>query len=243
MEEPSSFEPAPAREDPMGLLWRNPGSAQKVAHSLLNGKHIDPYLAEEFRFIENHPAAWEEFFQWMGYRLKRSELGGSPFYYLEPRTELVSETRLSRGATFLGLYMAWHFFMQGPGEPERIDAEEIFRRLVTSYPFHFLRAVFVRRTATAPSPLELSEDQAEKLRGYMRKELAELARYRFIDVRPNARAAWPDLVVHRLPALYRFWELALHVRASVGNGREADIDQVVAQVWGSMEPELEDEEQ
>ena len=243
MEETGSFEPAPAHEDTLQILWRSPGSAQKVAHSLLNGKHIDPYLAEEFRFLENHPAAWEEFFQWMGYRLKRSELGGSPFYFLEPRTELVSETRLSRGATFLGLYMAWHFFMQGPGEPERIDAEEIFRRLVTSYPFHFLRAIFVRKAGVNPSPMELSEDQAERLRANMRRELAELARYRFIDVRPNVRAAWPDLVVHRLPALYRFWELALHVRASGGNGQEADIHQVVARVWGSVEPEPEPDEE
>ena len=229
-------------EGPWQVLLDNPDSARTVVHSLLNGKHIDPYLAEEFRFIENHPAAWEEFFQWMGYRLRRSELGGSPFYYLEARREVVNETRLSRGATFLGLYMAWHFFMQGPGEPEYIDAEEIFRRLVSSYPFHFLRAVFIRKSAAPSIHLELSEDQAEKLRGYLRRDFAELAKYRFVDVRPNARAAWPDLVVHRLPALYRFWELALHVRTGAVNGREPDIDEVVALVWGSMESEPEEEE-
>jgi chromosome partition protein MukE len=230
------------REDPFRPLRKNPGSAQKVIHALINGKHIDPYLAEEFRFLENYPAAWEDFFEWMGYRLKKSELGGSPFFFLEPANDQPGQSRLSRGATFLGLYLAWYFFMLGPGEPDRVKSEDIFQRLVSSYPFHLLRTVFVRRTGSL-SPLELSEDQAEKLRGYIRKELGELARYRFIDLRPNARAAWEDLTVHRLPALYRFWELALHVRGNNGNGQDMDIDRVVAQIWGSVEPETEEDEQ
>ncbi len=259
-----------ANDDPFLPLRRNPVAFQKVIHSLMNGKHIDPYLPEEFRFLENYPAAWEDFFQWLGYRLRRSELGGNPFFYLDAAADPISRGRLSRGATFLGLYLSWYFFMLGPGEADRITTEEIFQRLVSSYPFHFLRAVFVRRMS-GPSPLELSEDQAEKLRGYIRRELAELAKYRFVDIRPHPRANWQDLTVHRLPALYRFWELALHVRARSGggsgaargggdggdgsdaadagrnggggNGIESDIDDVVAEVWGSVEPEAEEDDQ
>lgn len=229
-------------EDSYEVLRKNPGSSQKVIHSLLHGKHIDSYMAEEFRFLENYPTAWEEFFQWMGYRLKKSELGGSPFFFLEPVSEAASQLRLSRGATFLGLYTAWHFFMKGPGELGSITPEEIFKQIVSSYPFHLLRAIFVRRSGNLQQ-VELSEDQAEKLRGYIKRDLAELAKYRFIDVKPNSRAGWEDLVVHRLPALHRFWELALHVHAGSGNGHDPDIDQVVTQVWGNVEPEPEPEEE
>jgi chromosome partition protein MukE len=276
--ESNGFDRAPDDGDAFRTLRDNPGPARKVIHSLLNGKHIDAYLAEEFRFLESYPMAWEEFFEWLGYRLKRSELGGSPFYFLAPATELAHQLRLSRGATFLGLYMAWHFFMRGPGEPDRIAPEEIFDRLVNSYPFHLLRSIFVRRTGVgAPAAAELSGDQAEKLRTYMRKELGELARYRFIDLRPNARAPWADLVVYRLPALYRFWELALRVRAGAGNGNghasgnggqnacepglgngegngngngsgwgdngDDELDALIAEVWGEVDPDPDEEDQ
>jgi chromosome partition protein MukE len=236
--------PGLTSEDSFQVLRTNSASAQKVIHCLLHGKHIDPYLAEEFRFIESYPAAWEEFFSWLGYKLIKSELGGSSFYYLHPATEHASEQRLSRGATFLGLYLAWRFFMQGPGEPDRIAPEEIFQRLVSSYPFHYLRTIFVRKMGNL-CQMELSEDQAEKLRGYIRRELGELARYRFIDLRPNSRANWEDLIAHRLPALYRFWELALHVRArggGNGNGGHATIEEVVAEVWGNVESEPDEDE-
>jgi hypothetical protein len=223
------------------ILWKNQVLAQKIVHSLLGGRHIDLFVSDEFRFLEDHSTAWEEFFKWLGYCLKRSELGGSPFFYLEPKTDLASQTRLSRGATFLGLYLAWHFFMQGPGEPDHIPATELFRKLTSSYEFSFLRTLFIRRT-TNPVQMELSEDQAEKLRGYVRKELAELARYRFIDLKPNSRASWEDLLIHRLPALYRFWELAIHVRGSMGADQDIDIGTVVEQVWGSVDSEAEDVE-
>lgn len=236
-------ETAALPEDAMQILWHNPEAAQRVIHALLKGKHIDLYLTEEFHFLENHATLWERFFHWLGYQIKRSELGGSPFFYLQPATDLASQARLSRGATFLGLYLAWHFFMQGPGEAEKISSEEVFGRLVSSYPFHSLRSIFLRKSANA-APLELSEDQAEKLRGYIKRELGELARYRFIDLKPNPRAAWQDLVIYRLPALYRFWELALHVRTVADHDpeAEADIDQVIKQVWGSMEIEAEEDE-
>lgn len=238
LDDASSFQ---EEDDAFDVLRRNPTSAQKVIHALIHGRHIDPYLAEEFRFLESYPAAWEDFFQWLGYRLRRSELGGSPFFFLEAATELAGQSRLSRGATFLGLYLAWHFFMQGPGEPDRIGADEVFHRLVNSYPFHLLRTVFVRKTGGL-SQMELSGDQAEKLRTYIRRELGELSRLRFIDLRPNSRALWEDLVVHRLPALYRFWELALHVHARNGSGNEADIDRVINEIWGLLEPEAEEDE-
>lgn len=234
-------EPASTQEDSFHILWKNPNTVQKVVHSLMGGKHIDPYLAEEFRFLESHPTAWEDFFSWLGYRLKRSELGGSPFFYLIPRTETIIQSRLSRGATFLGLYLAWYFFMQGPGESDRIDSEEIFRRLVNSYSFNQLRFVFIRNAGNL-NPMELSEDQAEKMRGYIRRELQELAKYRFIDLKPSIRSNWENLTVHRLPALYRFWELALHVHGNNGSAKEADIDQVVAQVWGRVDLEPEDDD-
>lgn len=229
------------QDEDFPVLWKSPDAARKVIHALLGGRHIDPYLAEEFRFLENHPQAWEQFFQWMGYRLKRSELGGSPFFYLDPVTELAAQSRLSRGATFLGLYLAWHFFMQGPGESDGVSATDIFRKLVSSYKFHFLRAVFVRKTGHL-SQMELSEDQAEKLRGYMRRELQELARYRFLDLRPSPRADWEDLTLHRLPALYRFWEVALHARGGRGADQDLDIDEVVAQVWGNVDADAEEDE-
>ena len=231
----------PQEEDAFLVLWKRPDSAQKVVHSLLGGRHIDPYLAEEFQFLENHPSAWEKFFQWMGYRLRRSELGGNPFFYLDPATDLAGRSRLSRGATFLGLYLAWHFFMEGPGESGWISANDIFQRLISSYKFHFLRSIFIRKPGNL-SPLELSEDQAEKLWGYIRKELQELAKYRFVDLRPGSRSDWEDLVVQRLPALYRFWELALHVRGNGGSDRDIDIDSVVAQVWGNVDSETEEED-
>jgi chromosome partition protein MukE len=229
------------QDEDFPVLWKRPDAARKVIHALLGGRHIDPYLAEEFRFLENHPQAWEQFFQWMGYRLKRSELGGSPFFYLDPVTELAAQSRLSRGATFLGLYLAWHFFMQGPGESDGVSATDIFRKLVSSYKFHFLRSVFVRKTGHL-SQMELSEDQAEKLRGYMRRELQELARYRFLDLRPSPRADWEDLTLHRLPALYRFWEVALHARGGGGADQDLDIDEVVAQVWGNVDADAEEDE-
>ncbi len=230
-------------DDSHEVICRNPDLMQRIVHALINGKHIDHFMFEEFGFLEKHPRAWEEFFFRIGYRLKRNELGGNLFFFLEARSDLVSQTRLSRGATFLGLYLAWHFFMQGPGEPDSIAPEEVFRRLVSSYPFPFLRSVLARRGGSS-TQLEPSEDQAEKLRGNLRRELAELSKYRFIDVRPNARAPWDDLVIHRLPALYRFWELALHVRVNCGGGshQEADIGQVIEQVWGSMELDSDEDE-
>lgn len=230
------------QDEDFPVLWKSPDAARKVIHALLGGRHIDPYLAEEFRFLENYPQAWEQFFQWMGYRLKRSELGGSPFFYLDPVTELAAQSRLSRGATFLGLYLAWHFFMQGPGESDGVSATDIFRKLVSSYKFHFLRSVFVRKTGHL-SQMELSEDQAEKLRGYMRRELQELARYRFLDLKPSPRADWEDLTLHRLPGLYRFWEVALHARGGTGGAdQDVDIDEVVAQVWGNVDADAEEDE-
>jgi len=223
-----------AQEDSFQVLWKNANSAQKVVHALLSGKHIDPLMSEEFRFLENHPVAWEGFFEWLGYKLKKSELGGSPFFYLDPRTEMASLSRLSRGATFLGLFLAWHFFLQGPGDTDHVASEEIFRRLVNSYPFGLLRPLFAR-TAGGINQVELSEDQAEKLRGHIRRELADLARYRFIDLKPNHRASWEDLVVYKLPALYRFWELALSVSGNSGSGSDLDLEQLVSQVWGKLE--------
>lgn len=237
-----SREPEEYGDGDFHVLWRNPSSARRVVHPLINGKHIDHHMAEEFRFLESHPTVWEVFFGWLGYKLRRSELGGSPFYYLEGRTELMHETRLSRGATFLGLYLAWHFFIQGPGEPDRISPEEIFRRLLNSYPFPLLRSIFTRRTTAGAGTMELTQDQAEKLQSFLRRDISELARYRFIDVKPNIRAAWEDLVILRLPALYRFWELALHVRTSRAHPNESTIEDVVAEVWGSVEADPDEDE-
>lgn len=238
----SNFDLPNEAADSFELLRQNEPAAQKVIHMLVGGKHIDPYAGEEYRFLEDYHQSWECFFQFLGYTLKRSELGGEPFFYLEPRSDLVPRFRLSRGATFLGLYLAWHFFMQGPGEPDRIGCEDVFGRLVASYPHHLLRSVFIRKP-TGQGSLEFSEDQAQKLRGAIRKEAAELCRYRFIDVKPNARAAWEDLTIYRLPALYRFWELALHVQDRNGNGRNLSINGVIEEVWGSLEADPDEEAQ
>lgn len=228
-------------DDPFEPLRLQPERAQRVVQALIAGKHIDLYLVEEFRFLEDHPAAWEAFFTWMGYRLVRSELGGSPFYFLQPVSEGIPQSRLSRGATFLGLYLAWHFFSIGPGEADWIAAPDLFQRLLSSYDFNLLRTVFIRRMGPL-SAMELSEDQVEKLRGYVRRELVELARYRSIELRPSVRASWEELLVYRLPALHRFWELALHMRARGGDESEASLDGVIQEIWGSIESDADEEE-
>jgi len=217
------------RDDQLDVLWSDAAKTRDIVQAMLSGKHIDPYLTEIFHFIESYQEAWERFFNHLGYRLNRQEFGATPFYYLSPGSDDVRLERLSQGSTFLGLFLARHFFMQGPGGGNRVAAEEIFRLLVATYAYARLRSVFFR-SAGPTSSMELSEDQAEKFKAQLKSELGRLARYRFVDLTPGPRAPFTELVVHRLPALHRFWELAL--RLSEARDGQPDLDSIISAYWG-----------
>jgi len=217
------------RDDQMDVLWSDPAKTRDIVQAMLFGKHIDPYLSEMFHFMETFQEAWERFFSHLGYRLNRKEFGATPFYYLSPRSDDVRMEKLSQGSTFLGLFLARHFFMQGLGSGNRVSAEEVFRLLVATYTYARLRPVFFK-SAGPTNSMELSEDQAEKFKAQIKSELGRLARYRFVDLAPGPRAPFTELVVHRLPALHRFWELALQL--SEARDGQPDLSTIVSAYWG-----------
>lgn len=233
----------PREDDCFEILCSNAARTREIAQAMLFGKHIDPHVSEMFHFLESYQESWEKFFSLLGYQLVRKELGATPFYYLSARSSDIRLERLSQGSTFLGLFLARHFFTQGPGSGDHVPAEEIFRLLVSTYSYSRLRPVFFKTTGSVSS-LELSEDQAERFKAQLKSELNRLARYRFVDLLPGSRAPFAELLVYRLPALHRFWELALQL-SETGDGLP-DMEELVARFWGggeSSEPESEIEDE
>jgi len=233
----------PREDECFEILCSNAVKTREIVQAMLFGKHIDPYISEMFHFLELYQESWEKFFNLLGYRLIRKELGATPFYYLSAGSSDMRMERLSQGSTFLGLFMARHFFTQGPGSGDHVSAEEIFRLLINTYSYARLRRVFFKATGSVSS-LELSEDQAERFKSQLKSELNRLARYRFVDLLPGSRAPFADLLVYRLPALHRFWELALQL--SETEDGLPDMEELVARFWGSgesneSESESEDE--
>lgn len=226
-----SFSP-PREKDCFEALCSNAAKTREIAQAMLFGKHIDPHVSEMFHFLESYQESWEKLFDLLGYRLNRKELGATPFYYLSAQSDDVRLEKLSQGSTFLGLFLARHFFLHGPGGEDRVPAEEVFRLLINTYTYARLRPVFFKSTGSSSS-LELSEDQAERFKTQIKSELNRLAKYRFVDLLPGARAPFSDLLVYRLPALHRFWELALQL-SDTSQGRP-DMEEIVERLWGNAE--------
>jgi hypothetical protein len=220
----------PTGDDCFEVLSSNAVRTREIVQTMLFGKHIDPHVSEMFHFLESYQESWEKFFNLLGYQLVRKELGATPFYYLSAGSSEIRMEKLSQGSTFLGLFLARHFFTQGPGGGNRISAEEVFRLLINTYSFPRLRPLFFKTTG-ATSSLELSEDQAERFKVQLKSELNRLARYRFVDLLPGSRTPFGDLLIHRLPALHRFWELALQL-SDTGDGLP-DMEELAARFWGS----------
>jgi hypothetical protein len=235
---------SPPREDGcFEVLCSNAARTREIAQALLFGKHIDPHVSEMFHFLESYQESWERLFNLLGYQLIRKELGATPFYYLSAGSSDLRREKLSQGGTFLGLFLARYFFTQGPGSGDHVSAEEIFRLLTNTYSYARLRPVFFK-TAGSASSLELSEDQADRFKAQLKSDLNRLARYRFLDLSPGSRAPFADLLVYRLPALHRFWELALQL-SETGDGLP-DMEELVARFWGSgesSEPESENDDE
>ncbi|SMP39767.1 chromosome partition protein MukE [Desulfonatronum zhilinae] len=231
------------------VLWENEDLSRRIIHRLQRGEHIDAFLPAEFRFLEEEGPAWEEFFRFLGYRLVRTTIGEETFAYLVSQTGHMQPGRLGRGATFLGLFLSWHFLNQGIDGIEKVGAAEIHDHLLSTFDFNLLLTVFNPRGKRSRKKEE-SERQHRFLRDWMRTSLNELARYRFIEIKPSPRADWGTVQLYRLPALQRFLEVG---RDLIQQGRDssgkADCEaepedgfaRRIRRIWGSLEvPEDED---
>jgi hypothetical protein len=222
-------------DNPSYVLWENEELSRRIIHRMQRGEHIDAFLPTEFRFLEEEGPAWEELFRFLGYRLVRTTIGEETFYYLSSQTGHLQPGRLGRGATFLGLFLSWHFLNQGIDGIEKVGAAEVHGHLLSIFDFNWLVSVFNPRGKHLRKKEE-SERQHRFLRDWMRTALNELARYRFIEIKPSPRADWEILQVYRLPALQRFLEVG---RDLIQNGQESDgkdgFERRVQQLWGSVE--------
>lgn len=232
-----------------GVLWENEELSRRIIHRMQRGEHIDAFLPAEFRFLEEEGPAWEEFFRFLGYRLVRTTIGEETFFYLVSQTGQMQPARLGRGATFLGLFLSWHFLNQGIDGIEKVGAADIHALLRSTFDFNLLLTVFNPRGKHSRKKEE-SERQHLFLRDWMRTSLNELARYRFIEIKPSPRSDWGVLQLYRLPALQRFLEVGRDLIQQGGEisgktGREEEGDDGFARriqrIWGSLEvPEDED---
>ncbi|MGM0760966.1 MAG: condensin complex protein MksE, partial [Thermodesulfobacteriota bacterium] len=97
----------------MQVLLENDNLSRRIIHRLQAGQNIDAHLIAEYRFLETHYDIWSSFFAFMGYRLQRAAQGGEAFYHLTSNSSRIKVASLRRGATFLGLFLAWHFMSSG----------------------------------------------------------------------------------------------------------------------------------
>ena len=219
------------------LLEQEEHLARSLIHKLQAGACVDAHLGGEFSYLEMNLDLWRRFFTLLGYTLKQSELGGETFYFLEARSTSVSTVRLSRGATFLGLYLAWHFLSQGMESMDKIGARNVMDALRSSFDFNMLMTVFNPKSKGKMRKRQESRKQHENLQSWMRSCLNELHRQRSIELGPNMRAGWEELTIYRLPGLQRFWDLARDALVLDQSPEEVDLAATVTRVWERVEPE------
>lgn len=224
------------------ILLAAPALSRRIFHRLQRGQHIDPYLGPEFRFLDRHQSQWTDFFEFLGYSLRRSDLGGESFFYLTSASGLVRPERLSRGATFLGIFLAWHFLTQGVGEQESVPAMDLAQRIMSNFDFNMLVPVFLPVRGRGRQRME-TERSRERMVEAMRKFINELERYRFVELRPSLRAEWRDLLIYRLPGLQRFLEISRTALLHQGQ-EETNMLEVVRKLWSDLAigPETQDQD-
>ena len=210
------------------VLLENPEESQRIIHALTLGKHVDPTMIDAFNFLQDHQSEWEQYFRWSGYRLRYVKVGSlsESYYYLSANHEEIRTALLSRGGTTLGLILEAHFLEMAPGDQAAgVSARDLFEKLMGLYDFNTLCRVF---QATRRQK-DLTEDNKLRLLHQVRKFLQELARYRFIELKPNKRSAWDQLRIYRLPALNRFLEIA---ELAYGRDDGGDIQSLVEEsLW------------
>lgn len=222
------------------VLFASPALSRRIIHSLQRGEHIDPFMGPEFRFLDRNQSDWEDFFSFLGYRLCRSDLGGESFFYLKPDSGLVKAERLSRGATFLGIFLAWHFVTEGVDGQESVPAADLAGRILSNFDFNMLVPVFLPVRGRGRQRAE-TEQNRDRMIDAIRTFLNELARYRFVELRPSVRAEWRDLQVYRLPGLQRFLEISRNALLHQGSDA-ADLLGVVRTLWAGFETEPESDD-
>ncbi len=216
------------------LLERDEAKARAIVHKLQAGCCLDDRCGGIFRYFELNLELWREFFSFLGYRVMASELGGETFYYLYSATSEVSTLRLKRGATFMGLYLAWYFMSQGMESMDHVRARKVHETLYGSFDFNMLVAVF-NPVQKGMKTRQEQKEQKNNLKKWMRSGLDDLHRIRCIELVPNMRAKWENLEIYRLPGLQRFWELARYAMADTQGPGDVDLEKIATELWGSTE--------
>ncbi|MFO7816290.1 MAG: hypothetical protein ACQES5_09520 [Thermodesulfobacteriota bacterium] len=216
------------------LLERDEVKARSIVHSLQAGCCLDERCGGKFRYFELNLDLWREFFSFLGYKVITSEFGGETFYYLESASSEVSTVRLKRGATFIGLYLAWYFMSQGMESMDHVRARKVHETLYGSFDFNMLVAVFNPAQKGMKTRQE-QKDQKNNLKKWMRSGLDDLHRIRCVELAPNMRARWENLEIYRLPGLQRFWELARYALAENQRPGDVDLKEIVAGLWNGAD--------
>jgi len=216
------------------LLQRDEARARAIVHSLQAGCCLDDRCGGKFRYFELNLDLWREFFSFLGYKVITSEFGGETFYYLNSASSAVATVRLKRGATFMGLYLAWYFMSQGMESMDHVRALKVHETLYGSFDFNMLVAVFNPAQKGMKTRQE-QKDQKNNLKKWIRSGLDDLHRIRCVELAPNMRARWENLEIYRLPGLQRFWELARYAMAGNQGPGDIDLKDIVAGLWGGTE--------
>lgn len=224
------------------LLERDEAKARAIVHKLQAGCCLDDRCGGIFRYFELNLDLWREFFSFLGYRVMASEFGGETFYYLQSASSAVSTVRLKRGATFMGLYLAWYFMSQGMESMDHVRARKVHETLYGSFDFNMLVAVF-NPVQKGMKTRQEQKEQKNNLKKWMRSGLEDLHRIRCIELAPNMRAGWESLEIYRLPGLQRFWELARYALAESKRPGDVNLEEIAAGLWGGAESDGEYEEE
>ncbi|MDZ7759159.1 MAG: hypothetical protein U5L00_02750 [Desulfovermiculus sp.] len=225
----------------MQVLLANDSLARRIIHRLQSGQNIDSQLIGEYRFLESHYDTWSSFFDFLGYRLQRSAQGGEVFYHLAANSTRIKVTSLRRGATFLGLFLAWHFMSAGIEGKDEVQARELISRLENSFEFNQLIRVFNPQQNRAIRAKQQSARKMQQLTGWVLTSLRDLHRLRFIELYPSVNADFDKLRILRLPALIRFLEPARRSLDMAYAGNE-DLDAAIQSIWSSLDWEDDNED-
>ncbi|MFW5818944.1 MAG: condensin complex protein MksE [Desulfovermiculus sp.] len=225
----------------MQVLLENDNLSRRIIHRLQAGQNIDSQLIGEYRFLDTHYDIWSAFFAFLGYRLQRSSQGGEAFYHLAPRSSRIKVASLRRGATFLGLFLAWHFMSAGIEGKDEVLARELLSRLENSFEFNQLIRVFNPQQKRTIRTRQQSDRKMQQLTGWVLTSLRDLHRLRFIELYPSVNADFDALRILRLPALVRFLEPARRSLDLEYAGQE-DLDAAIHSIWTSIDWEEEENE-
>ena len=225
----------------MQVLLENDNLSRRIIHRLQAGQNIDSQLIGEYRFLDTHYDIWSAFFAFLGYRLQRSSQGGEAFYHLVPRSSRIKVASLRRGATFLGLFLAWHFMSAGIEGKDEVLAKELLSRLENSFEFNQLVRVFNPQQKRVIRTKQQSDRKMQQLTGWVMTSLRDLHRLRFIELYPSVNADVNTLRILRLPALVRFLEPARRSLDLEYAGQE-DLDAAIRSIWTSIDWDEEDNE-